>query len=319
VPEQIVHEPGRDDGPDGPRGKTAGRVFLGRRGLWLGWRLLLFFGSYAALSVSGEWGIARLDTEAPGPLFLQTALLQEGSGLIAVLLATALMASIEGRTIRSYGYGGSRIGLRALWGIAWGVICASGLVGAMWAGGLLGFDGASLHGPAAWQYGAGWALACGITGIYEESLLRGYLQSTLARGVGFWPAAVALSAAFGLWHLTNDAESVFGLLVAATGGFLFCVSLWYTGSLWWAIGFHAGWDWAQGFLFGLPDSGIALRGTFLNAHPIGNPAWSGGATGPEGSPLMAPVLLLLASGMYLYWGLLRRSASIPRRQERSAR
>jgi membrane protease YdiL (CAAX protease family) len=208
---------------------------------------------------------------------------------------------VEGKRIAAYGFGGDRIGLRALWGLLSGIVCLSGLVGVMWGAGMLTFGGEEQHGLAALLYGIGWAAACGLTGLYEEALLRGYLQNRLARSFGFWPAAVVLSAAFGLWHLTNDAESALGLFVAAAGGFIFCISLWYTGSLWWAIGFHAGWDWAQGFLFGLPDSGIALQGTFLNMHASGNPAWSGGATGPEGSLLMLPVLILLALGMHGWW------------------
>jgi len=274
---------------------------FGAQGLRAGWGVLLFLGVYIALSSPAELATATARSGETGPMSLQTALLQEGSGLIAVLLASFVMARVEGRAMAAYGYGGPRIISRALWGLFWGILCVSGLVGLMLAGGMLVFDGVSLHGPDILQYGIGWALACCATGLYEEALLRGYLQSTLARGMGFWRAAILLSTAFGLWHLTNDAESPFGLLVAAVGGFIFCISLRYTGSLWWAVGFHAGWDWAQGFLFGLPDSGIALRGTLLGMHASGNPAWSGGATGPEGSLLTAPVLMLIALGMYIWW------------------
>jgi uncharacterized protein len=31
-------------------------------------------------------------------------------------------------------------------------------------------------------------------------------------------------------------------------GLLFCLSLRRTGSLWWAVGFHAAWDWGQTLL-----------------------------------------------------------------------
>ena len=302
--DQVTPESISGNGPRRSRG-LVGRVLSGQHGLRVGWSMLLFLGLYAVLSGVADMAIAAVLPAETGPLSLRTALLQEGSGLVAVLLASAVLARVEGKRIAAYGFGGGRIGLRALWGLLWGIVCISGLVGLMWRAGLLTYGGQGLHGRAAWLYGIGWAAACGLTGLYEESLLRGYLQSRLARAFGFWPAAVVLSAAFGLWHLTNDAESALGLLVAAAGGFIFCISLWYTGSLWWAIGFHAGWDWAQGFLFGLPDSGIALQGTRLTMHASGNPAWSGGATGPEGSLLMLPVLILLGLGMYAWWGLSR--------------
>ena len=37
---------------------------------------------------------------------------------------------------------------------------------------------------------------------------------------------------------------------------VFCLSLWRTGSLWWAVGFHAAWDWAQSFLYGVVWNGM---------------------------------------------------------------
>ena len=73
---------------------------------------------------------------------------------------------------------------------------------------------------------------------------------------------------------------------------MFAFSLWRTGSLWWAIGLHAAWDWAQSFLFGVADSGGISTHRLLSTHPVG-PAWlSGGATGPEGSIFVLLVMLL---------------------------
>jgi membrane protease YdiL (CAAX protease family) len=48
-------------------------------------------------------------------------------------------------------------------------------------------------------------------GIREEALFRGYLQATLTRGIGFWPAAVVLSLLFGAGHLANAGETVSGV------------------------------------------------------------------------------------------------------------
>jgi membrane protease YdiL (CAAX protease family) len=148
-----------------------------------------------------------------------------------------------------------------------------------------------------------------LVGIFEESLLRGYLQYTLSRGMGFWWAALLLSVAFALWHISNGGESPLGLLVVGLGGFAFCLSLWYTKSLWWAVAFHAGWDWGQSYLYGTPDSGLLTKGHLLSSHPSGNPLWSGGATGPEGSLVILPLLIMMATGMWLWWGRKRRVSS----------
>jgi len=46
-----------------------------------------------------------------------------------------------------------------------------------------------------------------LVGLFEEFLLRGYTQFTLARGIGFWLAAVLLSTAFGASHLKNPEKT----------------------------------------------------------------------------------------------------------------
>jgi membrane protease YdiL (CAAX protease family) len=82
---------------------------------------------------------------------------------------------------------------------------------------------------------------------------------------------------------------------------LLALSVWFTGSLWWAIGFHAAWDWGQSFLYGTPDSGVLVRGHYLSSRPRGSVLLSGGETGPEGSIYAVGLLLLLILFAYLWW------------------
>src|SRR5208282_1390693 len=98
---------------------------------------------------------------------------------------------------------------------------------------------------------------------------------------------------FGLGHGKNPGESPIGLLGAGLVSLVFCFSLWRTGSLWWAIGFHASWDWAQSFLYGVADSGWMAEHHLLATHPVGKPILSGGATGPEGSIFVLVILGLI--------------------------
>ena len=149
-----------------------------------------------------------------------------------------------------------------------------------------------------------------LVGLTEEYLTRGYLQYTLSRGLagiyqwafknphsvalGFWTAALIGSVFFGLGHKGNAGESPIGLLSAGLVGIVFCLSLWRTGSLWWAIGFHCGWDWAQSFLYGVADSGLTIQNHLLATHPVGKPILSGGATGPEGSIFVVVILVLVS-------------------------
>jgi uncharacterized protein len=75
-------------------------------------------------------------------------------------------------------------------------------------------------------------------------------------------------------------------------GLLFSWSLWRSGSLWWAIGAHASWDWTPSYLFGVGDSGVLCHGRLLASHPVGQSFFSGGVPGPEGSVLAFGAILL---------------------------
>jgi membrane protease YdiL (CAAX protease family) len=283
------------------------RIFIGRQGLRAGWGALLFVVIVLVLYTIGERTQRHFIPVLPkGPIPFGLEFLDESLGLFIVLLATAVMARIEGRRFVTYGYAGSHWLVRLVSGIGWGFVALSTLVGVLWKSGLLTFDGLMLGGFAAWKYGLAWGMVSLVVGLLEESATRGYLQFTLTRGIGFWWAAVLLSLTFGAGHLTNNGESHWGVAAVAMGGFLFCISLWYTKSLWWAIGFHAGWDWAQSYFYGTPDSGLKIQNHLLISHPLGNPDWSGGTVGPEGSLLILPMLILMAFVMWLWWGVLRK-------------
>lgn len=120
-------------------------------------------------------------------------------------------------------------------------------------------------------------------------------------GSNFWQAAWATSTGFGFVHTLNRGENWIGIFAAACIGFVFCVSVWMTGSAWWAIGCHAAWDWAETYFYGTPDSGFLARGHLFSTHPAGNPLCSGGTDGPEGSLLIIPVVLLMLAWLLIIY------------------
>jgi len=136
-------------------------------------------------------------------------------------------------------------------------------------------------------------------------------QRAAARSAAFWQAAWVTSTFFGYYHTSNSGENWIGIFAAAFMGFVFCLSVRRTGSAWWAIGCHAAWDWAETFFYGAADSGLQGQGHFLSASPAGNPLWSGGADGPEGSLLVLGVILLL---LLLLLGLYARNPAAPAAQ-----
>jgi membrane protease YdiL (CAAX protease family) len=271
-------------------------IFIGTNGLRAGWGVLLFVALYVLfLLVMGRLlrpflREARHLTVLP----VRVALITEFAQFLPTILATSIMAFIERRSVLAYGYQGTAKAVRFFSGLVWGFIALSVFVLTLWKAHLLAFDGELLHGNDILKYALGWGLVFLMVAFFEEF--------TLTRGIGFWWGALLLSLLFGFSHGTNPGETPVGLFAAAAVGLIFCLSLWYTGSLWWAVGFHASWDWAESYFYGTSDSGLVVRGHLLGEHPIGPRLWSGGTTGPEGSLLVLFLLVIAAILMRLWWG-----------------
>lgn len=255
--------------------------------LRVGWRALLFLGLVVAMvvSISRLMGptLRRMAAAggAAGPRFMILAELT--TFCLPVIIATWVMGRIERRSIWSYGLADrERVG-HFLWGAFWGFLCLSGLIGVLALTGHIAFDGFAITGTLAVRFAFEWLIAFLLVGISEELALRGYLQQVLTRGIGFWPSAILLSIGFGALHLGNSGEAIFGVITAGLAGLVFCYSLWRSGSLWWAIGNHMAWDWAQSYFYGVPDSGSMVSRHLFASHPVGATWLSGGTVGPEGS------------------------------------
>jgi membrane protease YdiL (CAAX protease family) len=289
---------------------------MGADGLRACWSLLIFITLLAASlkSVSVLIKLLHLLPGQPAPnmdLSPSFAIIGESLPFLATLLVTWIMSKIEGRPNGVYGLGGTRPLPNFVTGLAWGVTCLSLLILLLWKSGLLVFDSRLIFGPDIFRYGAVWLLGFLLVGLLEEyHLTRGYVLFTLTRGLagiyawlfktrhsralGFWTAALGLSILFGLGHGHNPNESPIGLLSAGLASVVFCLSLWRTGSLWWAIGFHTSWDWAQSFLYGVADSGLMAQHRLFATHPLGKPIMSGGSTGPEGSIFILLILPIIS-------------------------
>jgi membrane protease YdiL (CAAX protease family) len=304
------------------------KIFFGRFGFRAGWGMAIFIVLYAILSIVG--GIFALGTtgkmkeamairaqasahpNAPKPKlnlpFVPALVItSDGISFLGMLGICWFFSKAERRRLASYGIGKLR---RSDFfpGAFWGLAALSVLVFLLHAFHLLFFDARLLTGSALILYALKWLFAFLLVGFSEEYLLRGYLQFTLTRGVfglaekispsnaravAFWIAAVIMSLVFGALHLGNGGENALGIAQVVLVGLVFSYVLWRTGSLWWAIGFHMAWDWAQSFLFGVPDSGNLSVGRLFQTHIAGKTILSGGVDGPEGSLLCVPVMLLV--------------------------
>ncbi|HTW31168.1 MAG TPA: CPBP family intramembrane glutamic endopeptidase [Candidatus Sulfotelmatobacter sp.] len=266
-------------------------LFLGPDGLRPGWGFAFYVAMFLVLQrLASELAWAR-ELGASG---LWSNLIEEFGNLVAAMVPALGLARVERRPWGVYGLRGSQALGRTFWiGTLWGFSAISLLMLILYGTHTLAFGHVVLHGMRLIRFAAFWAVMFLLVGLFEEFLLRGYSQFTLARGIGFWPAALVLSCAFGLIHLRNGGEQWPGLLAAACIGIFFCLTLRRTGNLWFAVGFHAAWDWGETYFYSVPDSGMVAPGHLLSSSLHG-PAWlSGGSVGPEGSALCFVVIALV--------------------------
>jgi hypothetical protein len=191
----------------------------------------------------------------------------------AALLAAWIMSRIERQPFHEYGLSWNTKFMKYFWqGVLWGFGASLLMVILLRLFGAASFEGVALHGQTLVKFALLWAAAFLLLGFAEEFAYRGYSQTTLTDGMGFWPAAVLLSAVFGAVHyFFKPMESWMDGLSVGLFGLFWCFTLRRTGTLWFAIGFHAMSDYADMVLFAQPNTGRASLDT-CSTFPIMGPS-----------------------------------------------
>lgn len=260
------------------------RIFLNEEGLRAGWSLLIYAAFWVMLEFAGQIIVVQFIGSGFDPFSPQNVLLEEILSFASAYGAALLMARLEKRLANVYGLPMRGAFGKLFWqGIALGFGEITLLMALIAVFGGYSFGKLAMHGSAVWGWGFVWAVAFVAVGLSEEYLFRGYVQYTLARGLGFWPAATALSLLFGAVHLSNRGEGPIGAASVAATGLVFAFALRRTGNLWLAVGWHASFDFGETFLFSVPNSGEVYYQHLSTAVLHGKTWLTGGAVGPEGS------------------------------------
>jgi uncharacterized protein len=284
-----------------PTGGDSGKVFFNEEGeLRAGWRLLVYAIFVIGLEFGGGFVFLLLappvhELFSPGFLFAEEVL-----SFLAVFGAAAIMARFERRPRWVYGLPARGAFGKLFWqGYLFGLVEISALIGVISAFGGYSFGSLALRGGELLRWGILWTIVFIFTGLFEEFLFRGYTQYTLAGGIGFWPAAILLSCAFGAAHLRNPGEDGVGAASVVIIGLVFAFALRRTGNLWFVVGWHASFDFGETFLYSVPNSGYRFDGHLSNAALHG-PTWlTGGSVGPEGSVFSFLTMGVLALAVHL--------------------
>jgi uncharacterized protein len=271
----------------------ASKVFLKPAGLRAGWRLLIFIVIFLLLLNGFGLFLAQILRPVGGTFSLAFQFTAELMSLVSALIAAWIMSKIESRPMGDYGLPLRNAFGKLFWqGCLFGLLEICVLIGVIAAFHGYSFGGLAEQGGEMVRWALFWGAFFLIVGFFEEFLFRGYALYTLAEGIGFWPAAVVLAIGFGWIHRGNSGENWVGVVGVLLVGLLWSFTLKRTGSLWFAVGMHAAFDFGETFLFSVPDSGMVFQGHLSNATLHG-PAWlTGGTPGPEGSVIDFLILLL---------------------------
>lgn len=275
-------------------------VFMNERGLRSGWRIVVYLFQILVLGTAINFLLGRVfhlpKTSHPA---MWQMLLQEGSSLALVLVPAIIMSRVESRAFGEYGLPlKGFVGAHFWHGCMLGIVEIAALVGCIAAFGGYKFGALDIHGVDIARWAVLWAIFFVLVGLFEEFSFRGYLQFTLADGIGFWPAAWILSLGFGAVHLMNKGESPVGALSVASIALVFALALRRTGNLWLVVGWHAAFDFGETFLFSVPNSGNVFDGHLSNATLQGAVWLTGGSVGPEGS--VFSFLTMALAALYIH-------------------
>lgn len=260
------------------------KIFHNGKELRAGWRLVLF-----CVLVFGFFFLFRTGAEhlsLPEDLHPVSLIVFDAGMLAVALLATAIMARIEHRSLAVYGiprlhdlFG------RMFWkGVIWGLVMPAAAIFMMFLAGGYRVRGLNLTGVALLKFAVLWVIANLFIGFGEEILFRGYFLYTWADGIGFWPAAILNAVGFGALHYFTKPDERWEDWVAVTLITIFVtLALRRTGSLAFPIGMHAAFDFQNLYVFSGMNGGLFATGRLLKAGFPGSNRITGGLLGPEAS------------------------------------
>ncbi len=302
------------------------RIFFTPQGvLRLPWRLLATTLTWLTLTLtlSTLLVVVLVLTRAAGWLPTQPGALP--AGLFALLAVVAALATVGTLALAqrlweplTWDHWGLRLpraaGRDLLLGFAAGLFMQAAVAVALYLTGSATWRASLSTTPPAVLAGSVvlWLLVFAVVAWYEEALLRGYLYTTLAHGLGPWVGAGLSAVVFGLLHADNPAFGPRAFLgIALVGLFFVLIRRPTPWGLALPVGVHWGWNFAEGVLFGFPVSGLPVP-ALAQADLTGPAWWTGGAFGPEAG---AVVLVALAVGWVLLRPRLAPPAPIPHEKE----
>ena len=266
-------------------------------------RMIYFVLMLSLFTVIARWVAKLADVPANSFKPMGANLASTALSVLPFLLAYWLLAKvIERRPLSELAW---RKSPQLLWGLLAALLLFTLVTAELWA--------ANAYSISGWGDAPLWTLfllTAVVPGITEEIISRGILFRLTEEGLGTWIALLVSALFFGFAHIANPGATAWSsIAISIEAGLLFGLLYHVTRSLWWCIGLHAGWNFVQGAVFGIPVSGIRVDGLFESR--LQGPDWlDGGGFGAEASVLT--VLTCTAVSLWLLRRMLRaRSVVAP--------
>jgi uncharacterized protein len=137
---------------------------------------------------------------------------------------------------------------------------------------------------------------CFAAAVLEELAMRAVVFRLVEEAAGTTVGVVVSAVLFGLLHAFNPgATLVSSAAVAIEAGVLLAVAYALTRNLWFCIGLHMSWNFAEGSLFGAKVSGGSAAHSLMHTTLAGPDILTGGAFGPEASVIAMGVTLVVSA------------------------
>ena len=138
-----------------------------------------------------------------------------------------------------------------------------------------------------------------VTALGEELLFRVILFRLIEEMTRTSIAIMVSAALFGLSHLANPGATAMTITALSIDmGVLLALAFVLTRNIWFAAGIHMSWNFTEGFIFGLRDSGVRDPYTLLNSTLSGSDLVTGGDFGPEGSIVLVVLSLIVSAALW---------------------
>lgn len=146
-----------------------------------------------------------------------------------------------------------------------------------------------------WMAGAAHVASGDVSGGLLR-LLNEFFFRIAEEMLGTATAVLISAAAFALSHVANPGANSAALIsMAMAMGVLLALAFAATRNLWFPIGLHMGWNVAEGFLHGLPNSGLTDPLQVTHTSIEGASAITGGDFGPEGSIVLLALSVIMSA------------------------